>query len=115
MDFKRLANFARVAELGSVSRAADRIRIAQPALSRQMRLLEDEIGVPLFVRHRRGITLTEAGEELRTRLVGPLHQIEQVFEDVRALSQSAGGNFAFGMPPTKIGRASCRERVCQNV
>lgn len=100
MDFKRLANFVRVAELGSVSRAADRIRIAQPALSRQMRLLEEEMGLPLFVRHRRGITLTEAGEELRDRLAGPLHQIEQVFEDVRALSRSVGGSFAFGMPPT---------------
>lgn len=100
MDFKRLANFARVAELGSVSRAADRIRIAQPALSRQMRLLEEELGVALFIRHRRGIMLTEAGEELRDRLAGPLHQIEQVFEDVRALSHSIGGNFAFGLPPT---------------
>lgn len=100
MDFKRLANFIRVAELGSVSRAADRIRIAQPALSRQMRLLEEEMGIPLFVRHRRGIALTEAGEEVRLRVAGPLRQIEQVIEDVRTLSHSVGGNFAFGMPPT---------------
>lgn len=100
MDFRRLTNFVRVAEFGSVSRAADRIRIAQPALSRQMRLLEEEMGVELFVRHRRGVTLTEAGEELRSKLIGPLHQIEQVYEDVRAISQSVGGNFAFGMPPT---------------
>lgn len=100
MDFKRLANFVRIAELGSVSRAADRLRVAQPALSRQLKLLEEEIGVPLFARHRRGLTLTEAGEELRARLVGPLRQIEQVFEDVRALPQAMGGNIAFGMPPT---------------
>lgn len=100
MDFKRLANFVRIAELGSLSRAADRMRIAQPALSRQMKLLEDEIGAPLLQRHRRGVTLTEAGEELLARLVGPMRQIEQVFEDVRTLSQAVGGNIAFGMPPT---------------
>lgn len=103
MDFKRLANFVRVAEMGSVSRAADRMRIAQPALSRQMQLLEEEMGVQLFARHRRGMTLTEAGEELRNRLTGPLRQIEQVVEDVRTLSHAVGGNIAFGMPPT----ASC--------
>ncbi len=100
MNFKHLANFVRVAEIGSVSRAADRLRIAQPALSRQMQLLEEQIGAPLFARHRRGMALTEAGEELRMRLVGPLRQIEQVFEDVRALSHAVGGNIAFGMPPT---------------
>jgi LysR family nitrogen assimilation transcriptional regulator len=100
MDFKRLANFVRIAELGSISRAAERMRIAQPALSRQMQILEEEVGVPLFARHRRGMALTEAGEELRSRLCGPLRQIEQVFEDVRALSQAVGGNIAFGMPPT---------------
>lgn len=100
MDIKRLANFVRVAEFGSVSRAADRMRIAQPALSRQMRLLEEEVGLRLFARHRRGMTLTDAGEELRTRLLGPLRQIEQIVEDVRTLSQAVGGNIAFGMPPT---------------
>lgn len=100
MDFKRLASFVRIAESGSISRAAERMRVAQPALSRQMQILEQEVGVPLFARHRRGMALTEAGEELRARLTGPLRQIEQVFEDVRALSQAVGGNIAFGMPPT---------------
>src|ERR1700733_11994985 len=100
MDFKRLANFVRIAELGSVSRAGDRLRIAQPALGRPTGLLEEEIGAPLFARHRRGINLTEAGEELRARLVGPLRQIEQVFEDVRTLSHTVGGNVAVGMAPT---------------
>ena len=65
MDFKRLTYFVQVAELGSVSKAADRLRIAQPAISRQMRLLEQDVGVPLFNRHRRGMDLTTAGVELR--------------------------------------------------
>ncbi len=100
MDFKRLASFVRVAELGSLSRAADRMRIAQPALSRQMRMLEEEIGVPLLERHRRGMALTEAGEELRSRIVGPLRQLENAIQDVRFHSIDVGGNVAFGLPPT---------------
>lgn len=100
MDFKRLASFIRVAELGSLSRAADRMRIAQPALSRQMRMLEEEIGVPLLERHRRGMVLTEAGEELRSRIVGPMRQLEHALQDIRSQSSDVGGNVAFGMPPT---------------
>ncbi|MDD3797989.1 MAG: LysR substrate-binding domain-containing protein [Novosphingobium sp.] len=100
MDVKRLENFLKVAELGSLSRAADRMRIAQPALSRQMRLLEDEIGAPLFARHRRGMQLTEAGEELQKRVAGPLRQLRHAFDDVRSMSAETGGRFALGMPPT---------------
>jgi len=100
MDFKRLSYFVRIAELGSLSKAADRLHIAQPALSRQMRLLEQDVGVPLFKRHRRGMQLTLEGEEFRARLVGPLRQIELAREDTRSLSKEVGGNVAFGMPPT---------------
>lgn len=100
MDLKRLHNFLLIAEAGSLSRASDRTRVAQPVLSRQMQLLEEEIGVPLFVRHRRGMHLTEAGEELQRRLVGPLRQIEQAVEDVCTLSTEASGHISFGMPPT---------------
>lgn len=100
VDFKRLASFMWIADLGSLSRAADRMRVAQPALSRQMRLLEAELGVPLFVRHRRGMSLTPAGEELRSRLLGPLRQIELVVEDIRSLSDEVTGNIAIGVPPT---------------
>jgi DNA-binding transcriptional LysR family regulator len=100
MDFKRLNYFVRIAELGSLSKAADRLRIAQPALSRQMRLLEDDVGVPLFSRHRRGMQLTPEGAELRQRIVGPMRQLECAVEDTRALSKEIGGSVAFGMPPT---------------
>lgn len=99
-DFKRLTSFMRIADLGSLSRAADRMRVAQPALSRQMRLLEAELGVPLFARHRRGMSLTPEGEELRASLAGPLRQIQMVIEDIRSLSSEIGGNIAVGMPPT---------------
>lgn len=100
MDFKRIGYFLKVAELGSLSRAADRLRIAQPALSRQMSLLESEVGTALFERHRRGMALTPDGEQFRTRTAGPMRQIELAVEDLRALGQTSAGNVAFGLPPT---------------
>ena len=63
MDLRQLRTFREIAEAGSLSRAADRLRIAQPALSRQIRLLEAEAGLPLFTRHGRGMALTDAGRE----------------------------------------------------
>lgn len=58
MNLKQLNTFVQVAELGSLSKASDRLRTAQPALSRQVRMLEDELGVELFSRHGRGMLLT---------------------------------------------------------
>ena len=78
MDLQRLKTFLKIAELGSLSKASDRLRIAQPALSRQVRLLEDEIGARLFTRHRRGMQLTEAGEVLMQRASGLLRQLDQM-------------------------------------
>jgi LysR family nitrogen assimilation transcriptional regulator len=100
MDLKLLENFLKIAELGSLSRAADRLRVAQPALSRQVRLLEDEVGGPLFLRHRRGVQLTPAGEELQSRLLGPLRQVRQAIQEVRSLSLETSVHIALGVPPT---------------
>ena len=100
MDFKRFEHFLKIADLGSLSRAADRMRIAQPALSRQMRILEEEAGTALFSRHRRGMQLTPAGEELRNQIAGPVRQIRQAFDDIRSRSVEGGGQIALGVPPT---------------
>ena len=100
MDFRRLEHFLKIAELGSLSRAADRMRVAQPALSRQMRILEDEVGTPLFFRHRRGMQLTPAGEELRQHIAGPVRQVRQAFDHMRNWSAEGGGHVALGLPPT---------------
>lgn len=102
MDFKRLGYFAQIAEAGSLTRTAERLGIAQPSLSRQMRLLEQELGVILFTRGRRGMQLTEAGELLRARIVGPLRQIGHAVYEVRSLPTETGGSVVFGMPPTMI-------------
>lgn len=100
MDLRQLRTFREIAEAGSLSRAADRLRIAQPALSRQIRLLEDEAGLALFARHGRGMALTEAGQELLARVAGPMRQLEGAIAEVRSLSGAVAGQVALGMMPT---------------
>ena len=102
MDFKRLGYFAQVAELGSLSRTSERLRIAQPSLSRQMRLLEKELGVTLFTRGARGMHLTEAGQLLLKRIAGPMREIGRAIYEVRSLPNEAGGSVVLGMPPTIV-------------
>ena len=61
MDLKQLRAFLTVAETGNVTRAAEVLHLVQPAVSRQIRLLEEDIGAPLFERERHGMVLTDAG------------------------------------------------------
>jgi LysR family transcriptional regulator, nitrogen assimilation regulatory protein len=76
VDTYRLKYFQRTAEEGSITRAARLLGIGQPALTRQLQLLEEDLGVALFTRTRRGVELTEAGERLRASTAGPLRQLE---------------------------------------
>ena len=64
MELRHLRYFLAVAETGSLSRAAEKLFIAQPPLSVQIRQLEEEMGTPLFVRHPKGVRLTAAGQTL---------------------------------------------------
>jgi LysR family nitrogen assimilation transcriptional regulator len=100
MDIRQLRTFVHVAELGSFSKAADRLHIAQPALSRQIRMLEAELKAELLVRHGRGVTLTGAGAVLLDRAAGILRQIEQARADVAAEAGDVAGQVSFGMPPS---------------
>lgn len=77
MDLKQLLYFTHVAELGSYTRAAELIDVAQPVLSRQIRKLEIELRQNLLIRHGRGVILTDAGRVLlkHSRLI--LQQLEQ--------------------------------------
>jgi DNA-binding transcriptional LysR family regulator len=64
MDFRHIKAFIAVADALSVTKAAERLHISQPPLSRHIHQLEEELGLTLFVRHRQGVTLTEAGRRL---------------------------------------------------
>lgn len=99
MDFRELRYFSYVAELKSFSRAAAQLRIAQPALSRCVRQLEEELGVPLFDRHGRGVTLTEAGQTLYERAQTLLHGLRQAREDVAMTSGVPRGSLRLAVPP----------------
>ena len=100
MDLKQLRTFRAVAELGSLSKAADRLRAAQPALSRHIKLLEHELRVELFIRNGRGMLLTSAGQILLDRTTGLVRQIEQVRDDIQSASGKPSGRVILGLVPT---------------
>jgi len=100
MEIRRLQYFVCIAELGSLGRAADILRIAQPALTRQVRLLEQELGATLFTRSRRGMQLTEEGTQLLADVTGPLRHLEGALQNIRSRGADLSGNVALGMTPT---------------
>lgn len=100
MDVRELKSFIHVARAGSFNRAAAELYIAQPALSRQIAKLEEEIGVPLFVRHGRGVRLTAAGARLLERAEIITQMVGETGEHVRASVDEERGYLAVGLPPT---------------
>ena len=100
MDLKQLEYFVRVAELGSFTRAAHALQIAQPALSRQIRLLEVELRQNLLVRNGRGALPTEAGQILLEHGRGILHQVARAKETLARTRGGLAGRVAIGLPPS---------------
>lgn len=98
MDLKQLEYFVRVAELGSFTRAAAALSVAQPALSRQVRLLEVELRQNLLVRNGRGAIPTEAGQLLLAHGRGILHQVERAKEELGRVRGALAGRVAIGLP-----------------
>ena len=100
MDLKQLEYFVRVAELGSFTRASIALDVAQPALSRQVRLLEVELRQNLLTRNGRGATPTEAGKLLMEHARGILHQVERAREELGRVRGALAGRVAVGLPPS---------------
>lgn len=98
LDLRHLRQFLVVADCESISLAALRLNIAQPALSRQIRRLEAELGSALLVRHRRGVALTEAGFILAEQAKVLLGQERRAVEAVMHGVGTAAGPLAIGMP-----------------
>lgn len=100
MEFKQLNYFIHVADLGSFSKASAFLSVAQPALSRQIRNLETELGTELLYRDGRGVTLTEAGGQLLDHAKSILDHTERARSEIIALKDTPTGSATLGLPPT---------------
>jgi LysR family nitrogen assimilation transcriptional regulator len=100
IDNRKLRYFVTVVEFGSFTKAADALHITQPALSRQVKQLEEELGVELLLREGRGIRVTDAGEALLLHARTIARDFERLREDMQARSGEPTGRVVFGIPPT---------------
>ncbi len=100
MNLTQLRYFASVANCQSFSKAALEIHVAQPALTRQIRLLEEELQIQLLVRHNRGAQPTEAGVALMKVAESVLHQVEQIRKELVARTAAPSGSLRLGFVPS---------------
>ena len=102
MDLRRLRTFVAVAELGTVSKAAVRLRIGQPALSRQIGDLQQELGLRLFDRVGRGLALTAEGKQLLADCRRVMTDLDAVREHAEVLRRGDKGVLKIAAPPHTI-------------
>lgn len=100
MDLRQLQYFSRIAESGSFREAATRANVAQSALSRHMRALEEELGVILLERHARGVRLTTEGEKLKVRADAILRDVAETRAELTATTSSPRGRVTIGASST---------------
>lgn len=100
MELQQVRYFIRIAELGSFSRAAQQLNVAQPALSRHVQSLEAEFGTLLLARTTRGVSVTEAGRALVEHGLELLNGADALRDAVYRASLQPGGEVSVGLPPT---------------
>jgi LysR family transcriptional regulator, nitrogen assimilation regulatory protein len=98
MDVKQLRYFVQVADSGGFTAASLTMDIGQPAISKQIRLLEAEVGAQLFLRHGRGIVVTPAGRHLLEHARDVVERIENVKAEMSELSKTVAGEITCGLP-----------------
>lgn len=96
MELYQLRSFAAVAELGHLTRAAERVHVSQPALSAQIKALEEELGVRLFERNPGGMALTRAGERLLEQAEKVLASAEELKNAAKSLRGEIAGRLRIG-------------------
>src|SRR5882724_6440382 len=100
MELRHLRYFVTVAELLNFTKAATRLRVAQPALSRQIHDLEDELGAQLLERRPRAVKLTEAGATFLPEAKAILQRVEQATRAVQAVIRDERGQIHVGYAPS---------------
>lgn len=98
MELRQLRYFVKIADLGSVSRAAEALHVAQPALSQQIAQLEAELGQPLLVRRSTGVQPTEQGSAFYAHAQRILKQVAEAGDVVRQPASMPCGTVALGLP-----------------
>jgi DNA-binding transcriptional LysR family regulator len=96
MELRHLNYFLAVAEELHFRKAADRLFISQPGLSRQIKELEEELEVTLFERNNRNVTLTKAGEYLKKELFLNLKVLDSILNNAKRIHNGIDGNLNFG-------------------
>lgn len=99
MDVQALRYFVEVARKQGFTRASESLHVTQPAISKAVRALEDELGTPLLLRERRRVTLTEAGRRVLERAQGVLDAMRVIEEEVVEMSELRRGRLRIGMTP----------------
>ncbi|MBK1839054.1 LysR family transcriptional regulator [Azospirillum sp. YIM B02556] len=102
MDLRQLRYFLGIVEHGSISRAADALRVAQPALSLHLKRLEEEFACQLVLRTARGVVPTESGRRLAQRAAALIEQMDGLRDEVRAVEAVPAGPATVGIP-TSLG------------
>lgn len=100
MDLRAMRYFIAIVDQGSLTRAAEVVCVAQPALSQQLAALEKELGVPLVHRGAKGVRPTEAGRTMYRHARNILRQVEIAGAEVRVASMDVTGMVAIGLPTT---------------
>jgi LysR family nitrogen assimilation transcriptional regulator len=100
MDLKKLRSFLTVANTGNVTRAGELLNLVQPAVSRQLRLLEEDLGVELFQRERHAMVLTEPGKALYVYARRALLELDRARTEIRGSADGIAGLVTVGLLPS---------------
>jgi LysR family transcriptional regulator, nitrogen assimilation regulatory protein len=104
MNLVQLRYFVAVARSKNLTRAATELRVAQPAITRQLKLLEADLGTVLFRRHAKGVDLTDAGRILLEKAEFQIRSFDQLQDEFRDLTFAPSGHLRIGCPPALINR-----------